>query len=274
MQKEDIQRAIGQVFITMKARQFEKRFAPLVERWRMNCELVLDHHALDSFAKKDFRHIAKCMLCCGVRRTVHAPFQELFLGAPDILVRKAAMERLKYAFDIAALFKPESIVLHLNYEEKRFGFVFAEWFRNIIPDLEVFAKKAEAMGAMLALENVYEENPGTMREILLRLSGKNVWSCLDVGHVNAFSKAPLRQWLAKIGEFIRQFHLHDNDGKRDAHAPIGSGNVDFSKIARFIAVSRQKPMITLEPHTEEDIWKTLEGFCAQGISAAILAKKP
>ncbi len=273
MPTEDIQRAIGLVFITMKARQFEKRFAHLVERWRMNCEVVLDHRALDIFAKKDFRNIAKCIARCGVRCTIHAPFQELFLGAPDILVRKAAIERLKYAFDIASLFKPESIVLHLNYEEKRFGFVYAEWFKNIIPNLAVFAKKAEAMGAVLSLENVYEESPDTMREVVSRLSAKNVGCCLDVGHVNAFSNATLRQWFARTGEFIRQFHLHDNDGKKDAHAPIGDGNIDFSHVARYISSAKHSVLVTLEPHTEENIWKTLEGFCAKGLLRAMEAQR-
>lgn len=269
MPNEDIRRAIAQVFITMKARDFERRFAPFVERWRMNCELVLDHHALDSFAKKDFRRIAKYLSSLGVRRTIHAPFQELFLGAPDILVRKAAMERLDYAFDIAGLFNPESIVLHLNYEEKRFGFVYAEWIKNIIHNLACFAKKAETMGAMLALENVYEETPDTMREVLSRLSGKNVGCCLDVGHVNAFSHAALRQWLAKTGEFIRQFHLHDNDGRKDAHWPIGDGNIDFSRVARYISSAKHAVLVTLEPHTEAHIWKTLEGFCAKGLLRAM-----
>lgn len=273
MPKENIKRAIEQVFITMKARQFEKRFASLVERWRMNCEVVLDHHALDSFTKKDFRNIAKFILSCKVRCTIHAPFQELFLGAPDVRIRKAAIDRLKQAFDIASLFKPESIVLHLNYEEKRFGFVHSQWLAHIIPNISFFAKKAETMGAMLALENVYEEYPDAMREVFFRLSGKNVGCCLDVGHVNAFSNATIRQWLAKIGEFVRQFHLHDNDGKKDAHAPIGSGKINFSVIAQWIKLSHDVPLITLEPHTEVDIWATIDGFCAAGLLGAMLGKK-
>lgn len=270
--KEKIERAISLVFITMKAHEFETRFASLVSRWRMNCELVLDHHALDELGKKHFKEIAKFILSLGVRRTIHAPFQELFLGAPDIKVRQAAMERLEYAFDIASLYKPESIVLHLNYEDKRFGFVHAEWLRNIVPNLEKLAQKAQKMKAMLTLENVYEENPEAMAQVLSRLSGKNVFMCMDVGHVSAFSKASLREWLAKTNGFIRQFHLHDNDGKKDAHAPIGSGKINFSLVSRCIASMRHLPLITLEPHTEADVWDTLEGFCEKGLLESIEKK--
>ncbi|MBP7584485.1 MAG: hypothetical protein KBA61_10650, partial [Spirochaetes bacterium] len=68
---------------------------------------------------------------------------------------------------------------------------------------------------------------------------------------------------------IRQLHLHDNDGSGDEHLPIGAGNVDFGLVAGFIARAKVKPLVTLEPHSEGDIWKTLHGFHEKGLDRAL-----
>lgn len=269
---ENIERILRHVFITMKASHFESRYASLVKQHRMNCEIVFDLPSLVNENSKFFKHIAAILNRTAVRRKIHAPFQEIFLGAPDPLVRNAAVQRLKKAFNVAKLFSPEIIVIHLNYEDKRFGFVYNEWLQYALENIEYFAQKAQKIGAMLVLENVYEETPSAMREVLVRLSGKNVGICLDVGHVKAFSKTPLRKWIATLGFGIRHFHLHDNDGTKDAHLPIGEGTIDFSQVVRYILSASHEIRITLEPHSIPDIWKACEGFCKKGLLDA-LAKK-
>jgi hypothetical protein len=66
------------------------------------------------------------------------------------------------------------------------------------------------------------------------------------------------------------FHLHDNDGTRDHHLPIGSGSIRFGLVRDFIAKMKEKPIITLEPHSEEDIWRTLDGFVSADFSTRCL----
>lgn len=260
---------LRKVFITMPVRLIDGRYLHLIESYRINCEIVLDFRALDSFPRSHLRGLAKKLSARGIRMTVHAPFHEIFLGAPDRLVREAAVERMEKAFAAAALFRPESIVVHFNYEERRFGFIYEEWLANIVPSIRLFARKAGEMGAILALENVYEENPRAMKEVLEMMKGLPVHQCLDTGHVNAFSRTGLRAWLRQMGPFIRQLHLHDNDGSGDEHLPIGAGNVDFGLVAGFIARAKVKPLVTLEPHSEGDIWKTLHGFHEKGLDRAL-----
>ncbi|MCX7677716.1 MAG: sugar phosphate isomerase/epimerase [Spirochaetes bacterium] len=266
---DNILHALSQVFITAKASQFETRYAKLVEQYRMNCEIVLDLNSLYHFGRTQFKQIASLLNRNRVRRTIHAPFQEIFLGTPDALVRKAATSRLKMAFDIAKRFEPELVVIHLNYEERRFSFVYSEWLHHINENIEIFATYAQKIGALLVLENVYEETPTAMRDVLMRFSGKNVGACLDVGHVMAFSNTSLRQWLGTIGNCVRHFHLHDNDGTKDFHWPIGKGKIDFKLVQRYISQTHHPIWVTLEPHRIGDIWETLEGFCAKGLSEAM-----
>jgi sugar phosphate isomerase/epimerase len=257
------------VFICMPIINLDERYMELVKKNRFDLEILLDFRALDRFSDEYFKKTAKSLLKSGIKTTIHAPFHELFLGAPDSIVRKAVIKRMDAAFKAAEYFKPESVVVHLNFEEKRFRFVYDEWFSHIIPNIKRYAEKCDKIGAFLSVENVYEETPDALMEVLSELKGFPVYHCLDVGHLNAFSKSPLELWLKSLGRYIRQFHLHDNDGTNDTHSPIGTGNIDWGKIRTFISGMDPKPLITLEPHTEEDLWKTFDGFRKAGLLWAL-----
>ncbi|HNU90614.1 MAG TPA: TIM barrel protein [Spirochaetota bacterium] len=262
------------VFICMPVRRFDDSVFALLERYRFNLEIGVDHYAMDRFPPEHFAGLARRLSDLGIATTVHAPFHELFPGAPDRLMREAALTRLDAAFDIMRDFSPRSIVMHLNHENRRFGFVSDDWFSHIVPAIERYAKRSRSMGAMLVLENVYEEDPSGMVRVLKALPGADVHHCLDVGHLNAFSKTGLDEWLAATGPFIRQFHLHDNDGSGDSHGPIGSGAVRFDRVAEFIGQMGVRPIITLEPHNEPDIWRTLDGLRRTGILGAMAGLRP
>jgi sugar phosphate isomerase/epimerase len=61
---------------------------------------------------------------------------------------------------------------------------------------------------------------------------------IDVGHLNwrrhrthYFADLSVGEYIARVPLPIVEVHLHDNDGTRDAHAPLGEGNVDFGEVA-------------------------------------------
>ncbi len=268
--KMELASLASMVFICMPVRRIDADVLDLIGRYRFNLEIGIDHYALDRFPPAHFDDLAETFNRLGIAMTVHAPFHELFPGAPDRLVRGAAIARLDAAFDLMAVFTPCSVVMHLNHENRRFGFVADEWFAHIVPALERYAGRCRDMGAVLVLENVYEEGPRAMVRVLEALVGRDVFHCVDVGHQNAFSETKLGDWLAATGPYIRQFHLHDNDGTGDAHGPIGTGTVRFDLVADFIGRMDVRPLITLEPHTVEDIWRTLDGLERSGIVEALL----
>lgn len=257
------------VFICLPLVNLDETYFNLIKEYRFNLEIGFDFRALDIFNLDYFKNTAKRLLDLVDGITIHAPFHELFPGAPDKNIRNAAVSRLDAAFAAAKFFSPKSVVMHLNYEERRFRFVYDEWYRNAIVNLKRYAEMCGEMGAFLSVENVFEETPAAMKEVFSDLKGYPVYHCLDVGHLNCFSNTSLDLWLAELGPFIRQFHLHDNDGKSDTHSPIGTGNIDLDIIRKFISQSNPKPLITLEPHSLEDLWKTLEGFHNAGFPEAL-----
>ena len=117
------------------------------------------------------------------------------------------------------------------------------------------------MGTRLMLENVYEKDPDDIGVLLKRLKDQNVGFCLDSGHLVAFGKANLKVWLESLGPYIEQVHLHDNHGSNDEHLAIGLGTIDFDLLFSYLKSNRNSPpVVTLEPHREEDLWPSLKNL--------------
>jgi len=64
--------------------------------------------------------------------------------------------------------------------------------------------------------------------------------------------------LFRIVEFRTHFHLHDNNGSKDEHLPLGNGKIDFYPLIGFLKKRKELPLITLEPHEEADLWPSME----------------
>ena len=67
--------------------------------------------------------------------------------------------------------------------------------------------------------------------------------------------------------------MHDNNGLEDTHAPIGEGNIDYSLIVDAVSKMKNPPIITLEPHSEDHLWRTLKGFEQTGLLQFLHALK-
>ncbi|MBN1850378.1 MAG: sugar phosphate isomerase/epimerase [Deltaproteobacteria bacterium] len=226
---------------------------------RMNPEIGIDAVALDRFSISDFKKIADMIHANGLKITIHAPFMDLAPGSPDDAVRAVAKDRFEQVIRLVPLFKPKSIVGHTGYDHKRYGFLKDLWIQKGNEIWKWFAEEIRDQGTKLMLENVYERNPHECKELIEGLKDKGVGFCLDVGHVTAFSSTGLSEWLEVMGDDIEQLHLHDNHGVEDEHLALGKGCIDFSMLFQYLKDKRtEPPIITLEPHKEEDLPPALQ----------------
>ncbi len=104
----------------------------------------------------------------------------------------------------------------------------------------------------MMLENIFEEEPDTLYELLRHYDGRNLYFCFDSGHFNLFTKVSLDKWLSMLGNKIREMHLHDNYGKRDDHMPIGRGTFPFRELKAYLKAHRESLILTAEVHDEAD----------------------
>ncbi|MDA3898406.1 MAG: sugar phosphate isomerase/epimerase [Desulfobacteraceae bacterium] len=240
-------------------------FTMLVERqWQdlffnsgINPEIGLAAEALDNFSLSDFKRFADQFHHRNRSITLHGPFMDLSPGSPDPKVRELTKFRFKQLLDAVSVFKPKTVVCHAGYDHVRYNFYKEKWLEHTVKIWKWLGRELFERGTRLMLENVYEKEPEDLLQVLERLDPKHIGYCLDVGHLASFGKFPLEKWLDATGEYIGQLHLHDNHGDHDSHLGMGKGIINFDRIFGYIKHMTKKPVITLEPHEQEDFIASL-----------------
>jgi len=224
---------------------------------KLNLEIYFSHYVLQELDKQQCRESAKIIADAGLKVTFHAPFMDLRPAALDDKIRQASVDRIKQVFDLAPYFQPLKIVCHPSFDERYYVSCDDLWLENSVKtwtEIIVLAKQAKTI---IALENVYEKEPGILRRLFESLSSEHVCFCFDTGHFNVFSYEPLSEWFAQMGKYIGHLHLHDNYGKTDEHLPVGDGTFPFDLFFETLQTIKIKPSITLEAHSREGLWRSL-----------------
>jgi sugar phosphate isomerase/epimerase len=226
--------------------------------YRLNPEIGIDAEALERFDLSDYQRIAEKIHARRLSITLHGPFVDLAVGSTDPAIRAATRNRFEQLQELVPIFGPTAVVCHAGYDWKRYSYFRDDWVENSLETWSWLAGSLLEQGSRLMLENVYENNPRDMRRILQLLENHGVGFCLDTGHLNAFGQGDLKQWLEDLGPYIGQLHLHDNNGSDDEHLALGRGKIDFKLLFSYlISHNLPRPIITLEPHQEADLWPSL-----------------
>ncbi|MGA2387280.1 MAG: sugar phosphate isomerase/epimerase family protein [Candidatus Bathyarchaeia archaeon] len=202
----------------------------LDSNWR---SLVKGHQrALSSFAGKV---------------SVHGVFQDICIHSNDSKIAKVSKQRILRNMDIAQSLNAKYVVFHANFNP----FVYGELYRsNWIARNAAFWR--EVLGnyeATVLLENFWEPSPEILKKLLNEVNMSRLKVCLDTGHINAFSKVPIEEWVAKLGKQIPYMHFSDNMGNSDQHLQIGCGNINWQALTAVLEKHRVNPEIVLETET-------------------------
>lgn len=251
-------------FINAPIRQLDGDLLTTFLENRFQPEIGLEGDALYTKSPKEFTQIAKRLQGEGLSCTLHAPFFDLAPGALDEKILAVTREKLKRAFDLIDIFKPKAIICHLNFESNKHGYKLDEWFSHALETFRQLLAVAEGQQVTMALENTYESEPSQHLRMMKALDSPYARVCLDTGHLLAFAKSPWQDWLP-IFPWIGHLHLHDNQGVTDSHRAIGQGDFDFAGFFKALAQQNVHPRLTLEPHSEADLWSSLDALAEMGV---------
>ena len=239
----------------MLAGQYLETFTSL----GLNPEIGLDATTLDRVSVNEYEQVKDKLSAAGLKVTLHGPFIDMSPGSPDNEIWAVTRKRFGKVVEVASIFGPKSVVLHAGYDQKRYGFVYERWFERSLDMWRWMGQALREQGVLLCLENVYEEYPEYLLSLFEQLEEEGVKFCFDTGHHALFGKVPLSEWLEVLGRYIGQLHLHDNSGEIDEHRAIGSGTVEFGLLFEWLGEHfTDPPIITLEPHKEEDLMPSLQ----------------
>ena len=174
--------------------------------------------AVDGVVNKKLEGIGGCLL--------HAPFNELFPCAIDKKARALAVERYRQAIGLAARYHCKKVIIHGGYSPRDY---FPVWY---IEQSVLFWKDflKEDPGVQIVLENVLEDVPDMLLDIVKSVADPRLRLCLDIGHVNAYSQVPAMDWLEAWAPYISHFHIHNNDGSRDQHNALADGTISVKEL--------------------------------------------
>jgi sugar phosphate isomerase/epimerase len=235
-------------------------YLEMVLELRINVEIGLEAEQLDRVSRPHFHSVADKLHQRGCRNTLHGPFWDLCPGSSDALIRQVSQFRLQQLFDLVDVFQPIQVVCHTGFDPRHHGSQRKFFLERSLAIWEPLAARAETSRVPLLLENVWEYGPELHRELFAALNSPYCRFCLDVGHQHSFSKTPLTAWVEALGEYLNEIHVHDNSGIDDEHLPVGHGTIDFPLLFRLLRSRACTPLITLEPHREEDLAESLAGL--------------
>lgn len=248
---------LSQIFINAPYNLLVSKYLPFFLEKRINPEIYFDAEILDKFPKDEFEALAKELHQHQIKITFHAPYVDLAPGAIDHKIRQVTEERLRQLLDLVPIFKPVLIVAHAAYDEVIYETHEEQWLNSSINTWNQLLPLAERFKVLLTLENVFEPNPKTLIELFKHLKSHYLGFCFDIGHQHAFTKTKISDWLT-LFPYLKQVHLHDNHGLKDEHLGLGKGDIDFAYFFRLLIKHKILPLITLEPHTEQAFWDSLD----------------
>ena len=176
------------------------------------------------------------------QRILHAPFNELFPCAIDPKARALAADRYRQAIKLAKQYAAKKVVIHGGYNP---WIYYPVWY---VEQSVLFWKEflQEDPGVEIVLENVLETEPQWLADIVSGVNNPRLRLCLDIGHVNAYSTSSVMDWLNSWAPYLSHFHIHNNDGCSDQHAPLQKGTIAMRHFLRHAMELCPNATFTLE----------------------------
>jgi len=218
--------------------------AETAEQFGLGLELAQFCTAMNLEDDSFIRPSLDACLAAAPCRVLHAPFADLTPAAIDPLVRAATETRLRQTVARAEKLGIHRLVVHGGYLPHVH---FPEWYTaGSIAFWQEFLRQLPA-DMTVCVENVMEPTPEMLCEIIRGVDDPRLRLCLDLGHANTeISDYPLSRWLEDCAPYVAHFHLHNNSGAGDLHAPLFEGAIDYPALIRSAAQLAPEATVTLE----------------------------
>ncbi len=163
------------------------------------------------------------------------------LGSLYQEVRKAWVKEAKSAIRVANRLNMNVINFH-SQSEGLFMLVRKERpkiLKNYVSSMKELVRYARQFGIRVMLENTPFERGKPISQlrdikyILDRVPGLKFH--LDVGHANTVGGTPaVLKFINTFKSKLLHLHIHDNNGVKDEHLPLGEGNIEYEKVVRAL----------------------------------------
>ena len=121
----------------------------------------------------------------------------------------------------------EGLISYMRTDSTRLSDAFVS---NAIQYIQNEYGKEYAGKVRICLENVFEETPDMLTDIIKAVNDPRLGMCLDIGHVNAYSKLAPLKWLEDCAPYIYHYHIHNNSADFDSHSALSDGTIPMKEL--------------------------------------------
>jgi sugar phosphate isomerase/epimerase len=198
--------------------------------------------------------------------TMHGAYYDLNPLSVDPKLAELSHERYRQSIALAKKLKAHAVVFHSTFSPliKSAGYLEG-WIKQNADFWPDYARQAETAGQTLLFENLYEERPEILVKLMERIGSKSMKVCLDVGHVNLYSRVPVTAWVDALGPHLAALHVNDNNGQTDEHMPPGEGTVDYAGLFARLHAMKDPPMLALEVEIDDHFERSLAFLAKNGV---------
>jgi sugar phosphate isomerase/epimerase len=220
-------------------------------------EIAIKGPELDHLDQSLLIKVAQTLKEMSLRPYIHAPFFDLNVGALDTAVRQLSLQRLFQALSFATQLNATLMVIHPGVDKWRYPNLDQVWLTNARTSFQALTEQAVCSDCRLAIENIYEESPSLLVQLVKEIDSEWFGHCFDAGHWHLFGKNTMSEWLEAIASKLLHLHLHDNYGVTDDHLPMGEGRINFKPLQAKLRNMSKLPSMTLEAHSLEHLIQSL-----------------
>lgn len=218
----------------------------------VNYEIYIASAFIDNHKASEIELINRGFRQKNLLKRVHGPFMDICPGSSDKKVRALSQQRMLAGIELCSRLECTDIILHSHYDPVYHKRHFDEWLDLSVRVWDNVDKQAKKAGITIYIENSEDDTPEAVVAILQRYPSFK--ACFDLAHYTVFGAAGWEECLngypyGAVGEV----HLSDNDGKEDLHLVLGKGCVDIKGFLEEMDRRGEKPVITVEPHSGEDM---------------------
>jgi sugar phosphate isomerase/epimerase len=134
-------------------------------------------------------------------------------------------------------------------------FYYENWINKHV---EFWGETTSKFKTTVLLENMWDESPDLLLEVINQVGSDKLKICFDTGHCNIFSKVSMREWFRKTGSEIPYIHLNDNMGDYDSELPPGQGNINWKEFNNLVNEFCNHPTIVIEVGSPDNIKKSID----------------
>ena len=191
---------------------------------------------------------------------IHGPYADLCPASRDNEIKRITKLRMEQAYEVANSLAAKKILYHNGYTPRTYTYI--EWKENAYSFWNEFLKGKD--NQEIVIENVLDEDYELMDDLMTKIDKDNFSICIDIGHINTYSKLNVKEWINALAYKLNHIHLHNNYGEKDSHYGIDKGSMDVIKILKELKEINDDITISLEITDLEQLKISLDILVKEG----------